>query len=201
MKRTLLVLGIGLLLTGTVLAQNPAPVNPYQSLVDRLNAMVTVPLDSWKFHPDIPHPEAVAVDDNDWPTVKTGEDWKTGPRVLRKLIEIPATVNGYKTQGARIRLQLAVDSRDFVTITVFSNGSMVSRTDGDTLQPIVLTGKCAARREIPDCHPFSGCGGQHPDSLQPIADYSACGPPRPRNISGRDSGRAAHGDRFPRWQG
>jgi alpha-mannosidase len=139
MKRTLLVLGIGLLLTGTVLAQNPAPVNPYQSLVDRLNAMVTVPLDSWKFHPDIPHPEAVAVDDNDWPTVKTGEDWKTGPRVLRKLIEIPATVNGYKTQGARIRLQLGVDSRDFVTITVFSNGSMVSRTDGDTLQPIVLT--------------------------------------------------------------
>ena len=139
MKRTLLVLGIGLLFTGTALAQNAAPANPYQSLADRLNAMVTVPLDSWKFHPDIPHPEAAAVDDNDWPTVKTGEDWKTGPRVLRKLIEIPATVNGYKTQGARIRLQLSVDSRDFVTITVFSNGSMVSRTDGDTLQPIVLT--------------------------------------------------------------
>ena len=37
MKRTLLVLGIGWLFTGTALAQNAAPANPYQSLADRLN--------------------------------------------------------------------------------------------------------------------------------------------------------------------
>ncbi len=139
MKRTFLVLGIGLVLARTAPAQNPAPVNPYQSLVDRLDSLVTVPLDSWKYHPDLPHPEDPTVDDKDWPTVKTGEDWKTGPRVLRKLIEIPTTVNGYKVQGARIRLRMSVDSRDFVTVTIFSNGSMVSRTDEDTLQPIVLT--------------------------------------------------------------
>jgi alpha-mannosidase len=139
MKLTILVLGIGLLFTRVVPAQNPAPVSPYQSLVDRLNSMVTVPLDSWKFHPDIAHPEDTTVDDKDWPTLKTGEEWKTGPRVLRRLIELPATVNGYKIQGARVRLQMSVDSRDFVTITIFSNGSMVSRTDGDSLQPVVLT--------------------------------------------------------------
>ena len=139
MKRIFLVLGIGLLLARTAPAQNLPPVNPYQSLLDRLNSIVTVPLDSWKFHPDIPHPEDAGVDDKDWQTVKTGEEWKTGPRVLRKLVEIPATVNGYQIQGARIRLQMSVNSHDFLTITIFSNGSLVSRTDEDTLQPIVLT--------------------------------------------------------------
>src|SRR6266850_62896 len=70
---------------------------------------------------------------------KSGEEWKTGPRVLRRRIEVPATLNGYALRGARLRLDLAVDSNDFVTVTVFSNGAMVSRTDPDTLQPIVLT--------------------------------------------------------------
>jgi len=42
-------------------------------------------------------------------------------------------------RGARVQLDLAVDSNDFVMITVFSNGAMVSRTDADTIQPIVLT--------------------------------------------------------------
>jgi len=59
--------------------------------------------------------------------------------VLRRRIEVPATLNGYSLRGTRIRLDLAVDSNDSVMITVFSNGAMVSRTDADTLQPIVLT--------------------------------------------------------------
>ena len=128
-----------LILTGKTPAQVQTAPNPYQALLDRLESYVSFPLDDWRYHADIPHPEDSAVDDHDWPTVKAGEEWKTGPRVLRKLIEIPAALNGYTLQGARVRLALAVDSDDFVTITVFSNGSMVSRTDSDTLQPILLT--------------------------------------------------------------
>lgn len=120
-------------------AQGPAAGNPYKPLVDRLDSIVTLPLDDWRYHADVAHPEDSSLDDKEWPVVKTGEAWKTGPRVLRRRIEVPATLNGYGLSGARIRLELAVDSNDFVTITVFSNGSMVSRTDADTLQPIVLT--------------------------------------------------------------
>jgi alpha-mannosidase len=124
---------------GNVLAQEPAAPNPRQTLLDRLLSCVTQSLDTWKFHADVPHPEDAGLDDKDWPMMKTGEGWKTGPRVLRKEIQVPQTLNGYDLRGARVRLALKVDSDDFVTITVFSNGSMVSRTDSDTLQPIVLT--------------------------------------------------------------
>src|ERR1700756_5208301 len=120
-------------------AQAPDAINPYNPLVDRLESIVSLPLDEWRYHADVAHPEDSSLDDKEWPVVKTGEAWKTGPRVLRRRIEVPATLNGYSLRGARIRLDLAVDSSDFVTITVFSNGAMVSRTDADTLQPIVLT--------------------------------------------------------------
>jgi alpha-mannosidase len=119
--------------------QDQPTANPYQALLDRLNSCVTLPLDNWKYHSDLPHPEGAGLDDKDWPAVKLREGWKDGPRVLRKLIEIPATLGGCTLQGARVRLALSVDSGDFVTVTVFSNGSMVSRTDSDALQPIVLT--------------------------------------------------------------
>ncbi len=134
----ILFAGAFLVFAGKSPAQEQA-ANPYQALLDRLESCVSAPVDNWKYHADIAHPEDVTVDDHDWQTVKTGEEWKTGPRVLRKEIEIPAALHGYALQGARVRMALAVDSDDFVTITVFSNGSMVSRTDGDTLQPIVLT--------------------------------------------------------------
>ena len=120
-------------------AQAPADANPYKPLIDRLDSIVTLPLDEWRYHADVSHPEDSSLDDKEWPVVKTGEPWKTGPRVLRRRIEVPAALNGYSLRGTRIRLDLAVDSNDFVTVTVFSNGAMVSRTDADTLQPIVLT--------------------------------------------------------------
>src|SRR6266852_2951081 len=120
-------------------AQAPGALNPYKPLVDRLESIVGLPLADWRYHADVAHPEDSSLDDKEWPVVKTGEAWKTGPRVLRRRIEVPATLNGYSLRGARIRLALAVDSNDFVTVTVFSNGAMVSRTDADTLQPIVLT--------------------------------------------------------------
>jgi alpha-mannosidase len=135
---TLFVLDV-LLVAATASAQNQPPANPYQPVLDRLNSCVTIPLDAWKYHADLPHPEDAAVNDNDWPALKVREGWNDGPRVLRKQFEIPTVLNGYSLQGARIRLALSIDSGDFLTITVFSNGSMVSRTDGDTLQPIVLT--------------------------------------------------------------
>jgi len=131
---------VALLTSSGFCAAQVAPAgNPYKPIVDRLESIVNMPLDEWRYHADVAHPEDSLLDDKEWPVVKTGETWKTGPRVLRRRIEVPAEWNGYSLRGARIRLDLAVDSSDFATITVFSDGAMVSRTDADTLQPIVLT--------------------------------------------------------------
>lgn len=120
-------------------AQGTATDNAYKLLTDRLESIVTMPLDEWRYHADVAHPEESSLEDKAWPAFKAGEMWKTGPRVLRRRIELPASLNGYSLRGARIQLDLAVDSNDFVMITVFSNGAIVSRTDADTIQPIVLT--------------------------------------------------------------
>jgi len=83
------------------------------------------------------------LDDAGWGTIKVGDKWSTGPRVLRRWIEIPEKVNGYAVRGARAKLDLRFDfmwnNKGPVIISVFSNGSLVSRGDDDMQQPISLT--------------------------------------------------------------
>lgn len=101
--------------------------------------MQTVSLPEWRYHGDIAHPEDPSLNDADWPAVKTRVEWKTGARVLRRLIEIPEKLNGYAVRGARVKLEILFTSSETMTITVFSNGSLVERGDEDTQQPILLT--------------------------------------------------------------
>ena len=120
-------------------AQSQPPDTHLQTLLARLESLVNSPLDEWRFHADITHPEDPSLDDSSWPRLKIAEKWTDGPRVLRHRIEIPVALNGYSLKGAQVRLDLKIYSDDFVTITVFSNGSMIFRGDEDTLQPILLT--------------------------------------------------------------
>jgi alpha-mannosidase len=115
------------------------PPDAYQPILDRLESLTTLPLPDWRYHADLPHPEDPALSDEDWPQVKTREEWKTGSRVLRRWIEIPAKINGYATEGSRVNLELFFDTDDRLGITVFSNGALVARGDDDTQQPIALT--------------------------------------------------------------
>ncbi len=57
---------------------------------------------------------------------------------MRQTFEVPAQLNGYGLQGARISLDLHVSSDDAIQISVFSNGNMVARTDEDGQVPITL---------------------------------------------------------------
>ncbi|MGA2203200.1 MAG: glycoside hydrolase family 38 C-terminal domain-containing protein [Terriglobales bacterium] len=83
------------------------------------------------------------MNDSGWETVKVGDKWSTGSRVLRRWIEIPEKLNGYAVLGARVKLDLRFDfmwnNKGPVMIAVFSNGSLVSRGDDDMQQPIPLT--------------------------------------------------------------
>ncbi|MGH9641064.1 MAG: alpha-mannosidase [Terriglobales bacterium] len=122
------------------LAQTDAktPADPYQPTLDRLHSLVTVPLPDWRFHTDVPHPEDPSLNDADWQPLKVREEWESGPRVLRRAIEIPEKVNGYATQGARIDLHLVIRSNDAEMLTVFLNGGIAYRGDEDMQQPILL---------------------------------------------------------------
>ncbi len=37
--------------------QSNAPADPYNSVLDRLQSLVTIELPEWRFHSDVPHPE------------------------------------------------------------------------------------------------------------------------------------------------
>jgi len=146
-KRWIVCALLALVTARLVSAQQPLPsrktTDPYQPTLDRLESLTTLLLSEWRFHADVPHPEDSSLDDASWETVRVGEKWATGSRVLRRWIEIPEKINGYAVLGARAKLDLRFDfmwnNKGPVTIAVFSNGALVSRGDDDMQQPIPLT--------------------------------------------------------------
>ncbi len=138
---------LALLAITLVSAQQPSPnhttIDPYRPTLDRLESLTELPLAEWRFHTDVPHPEDSSGDDSGWETVRVGDKWSTGCRVLRRWIEIPEKIDGYAVLGSHVRLDLRFDfmwnNKGPVMISVFSNGSLVSRGDDDMQQPILLT--------------------------------------------------------------
>ena len=125
MKRWIGCALLALVPVNFVSAQQPSQktTDPYQATLDRLQSLTAVPLPEWRFHADVPHPEDPSLDDSGWETVKVGDKWSTGSRVLRLWIEIPQKINGYAVQGARAKLDLRFDfnwnNKGPVTIAVF----------------------------------------------------------------------------------
>ena len=144
MKRWIVCALLALVPVNFLSAQQPSQktTDSYEATLDRLQSLTALPLAEWRFHADVPHPEDPSLDDSGWETVKVGDKWSSGSRVLRRWIEIPQKINGYAVQGARAKLDLRFDfnwnNKGPVTIAVFSNGSLVSRGDDDMQQPIPL---------------------------------------------------------------
>src|SRR5208283_4415963 len=138
MHRTLRLL-IVLFTSACVLAQSSsAPADPYKPVLDRLQSITVIPLPAWQAHAaDLAHGEDPALSVADWQEVTLKQDWQ-GSRWLRQTFEVPAQLNGYSLQGARIALDLHVGSDDAIEVSVFANGSMVGRTDEDGQVPITL---------------------------------------------------------------
>jgi alpha-mannosidase len=130
-------------------AQTPAaPPDPYKPVLDRLQAITVIPLPIWQAHAaDLPHGEDPALNTSGWQEAKLKEGWQ-GSRWLRQTFEVPARVNGYSLQGARIALDLHVSSDDAIEVSVFANGSMVARTDEDGQVPITLIENAQPGRKL-----------------------------------------------------
>jgi len=117
-----------------------APPDPHKPLLDRLQAISEVPLPEWRYHAaDLAHGEDASLDFTGWPTVKQREEWKTGSRWIRLNYTVPDKLQGYDLTGASIVLDLHVASDETINVSVFSNGSLISRTDEDMQIPIPLT--------------------------------------------------------------
>ena len=140
MTRRLPIFGLLLLFLPLAMYAQSSPADVhFPSVLARLDSLVNAPLDEWRFHADLAHPEDASLDDSSWLQLKIAERWADGSRVLRRWIEIPTSLNGYSLQGAQVRLDLQITSEDFLTVAVFSNGSMAFRGDEDAQQPILLT--------------------------------------------------------------
>ena len=126
------------LVLSTALGSGQEPTQVVGQPLARLASLTTIPLPEWRWHDDVPHPEAPSLNDSKWELTKLGAKWSTGTRVFRQRIEIPEKINGYAIEGARLKLDLALDSNGPDEISVFVNGALVFRGNEDTLQPVLL---------------------------------------------------------------
>jgi alpha-mannosidase len=123
--------------------------NPYQNELSRLHAMFAQPLADWKAHVDnLAHGEDPALNDADWSPVRISEKAGNGPMWFRRMVEIPQTMGKYSIRGARVRLDLSVSADGPSQFRVFFNGSLAEVADGDTQQPILLTGNAEPGAKI-----------------------------------------------------
>ncbi len=134
-------------LTVSTAAQNLGVTDPYKTTLDRLQSLTSQSETDWRFHADLPHPEDPALKDSDWGVIQiknaagggsSDQHW-TGTRVFRRWVEIPEKINGYATQGSRVRLDLRFGSPGDLVITMFSNGAVLYRGSADDILPGLLT--------------------------------------------------------------
>src|SRR5580698_10470693 len=136
MKRFITLSLFLVLSTSLVSAQEPA--SAVELPLARLASLTTVPLPEWRWHDDVSHPEDPSLNDSTWELTTLGAKWSTGTRAFRQRIEVPEKINGYAVEGARVKLDLALDSNGPDEISVFVNGALVFRGNEDTLQPMLL---------------------------------------------------------------
>src|SRR5271166_2792726 len=135
------ILTILLLFLATILtpAQTQPPADPYKPVLDRLQAITTAPLDTWKMIPtDLPHGETPAAALAEAKPLALKQNLQL-PVWLYESVEIPPALNGYSVAGSRVALNLSINSNQGILISVFVNGNMVARGDGDSQVPITLT--------------------------------------------------------------
>ncbi|MDR3753617.1 MAG: glycoside hydrolase family 38 C-terminal domain-containing protein [Terracidiphilus sp.] len=108
-----------------------------RAVVERLMSLSQLPAGTWKMHEgDLPHGEAVTLDESGWQDAATGARYSTNAVWFRKTIQLPATLNGYDLTGARVWFQFTADANGSVPEIIYFNGRRVAL--GEDLEPEVL---------------------------------------------------------------
>jgi len=85
---------------------------------------------------DLPHGEAVALDDSAWEVVKKDSVAPQGAVWYRRLIEVPATLNGYDLTGTKLWFRFEASGNGPIPQILYFNGRRVAM--GEDLESIVL---------------------------------------------------------------
>ena len=108
-----------------------------RAVVERLMSLSQLPAGTWKMHEgDLPHGEAVNLDDSGWQDAAIGAHYPTSAVWFRQTIQLPATLNGYDLTGARIWFQFHADANGSIPEILYFNGRRVAL--GEDLEPEVL---------------------------------------------------------------
>ena len=131
-------------------SQSQPPADPYKPVLDRLQAVTTLPLTKWRaINAEMPHGELPY---GEIPFEPTGGGewleffWHSAyqedlalPTWLYTSVDVPPSITGFAVAGSRIALDLGIGTNTGIMITVFVNHNMVSRGDQDSQVPITLT--------------------------------------------------------------
>ena len=108
-----------------------------RAVVERLMSLSQLPAGAWKMHEgDLPHGEAVNLDESGWQNAAVGAHFSTSAVWFRQTIQLPATLNGYDLSGARIWFQFTADANGSIPVILYFNGRRVAL--GEDLEPEVL---------------------------------------------------------------
>jgi len=119
-------------------AQSEPAADPYKPVLDQLQAITTVPLANWQIvKADMPHGENPPASLVAAQSVTLKQDLQL-PIWLYQSVEVPPTLNGYSLMGSHVSLDLQISSNQGIQISVFVNGNMVARGDGDSQVPLTL---------------------------------------------------------------
>ena len=148
MQRSSVLVILVSLFTVFTQAQQPPAADPYNSVLDRLQAITTMPLDSWKvIAADLPHGETPAGMLAEAKPVALKQNLQL-PVWLYRSVEIPPALSGYSVAGSRVALDLKIGGNTGILISVFVNGNMVARGDQDSQVPIALTQSALPGQEL-----------------------------------------------------
>lgn len=122
------------------LPENPSPLSlslPAKDVLRALGEIDQLPAVEWHVHPgDMPHGEAVDLDDSTWPEVKVPYLGTTGTMWFRRTIVVPANLHGYDLTGANIRFAFDIWAQGPVPIIVYFDSRRVAM--GEAMEPISL---------------------------------------------------------------
>jgi alpha-mannosidase len=138
------LLSLVLLAASTLSAQSFTPVREQKNLsppalakLHTLETLNALPAGQWRLHVgDLPHGEAVTLDDSAWPMATDAAKASKDAVWLRREIEVPKTLNGYDITGSRIWFQFRASANGPIPEIIYFNGRRVAL--GDDLEPIIL---------------------------------------------------------------
>ncbi len=114
-----------------------ASADSITTVAKQLDSLVYLPDDEWRLHPgDVPHGEAIDLDDSSWQVVSAGSFAPPEAEWYRRWIEVPKTLSGYDLTGSRIWFDFQYDANGPITAIIYVNGRRVAM--GDSLEPMVL---------------------------------------------------------------